>query len=54
MDYYTSAEGQTITKKRAYSELEKHGLSGSWQEFLSDMGDCETYDAQAVLGWIGY
>jgi hypothetical protein len=51
--YYDSAEGLTITKARALHELRKHGIVDT-SEFLSDMGDHETYDAQAVLDWLGY
>ena len=52
MDYYESAEGITITLKRAKQEVEKH--CASWEEFLADIGEHESYDAQAVLTWLGY
>jgi hypothetical protein len=54
MTYFESAEGETITKARALRELEKHGVAGEADQFLADMGDCPTYEAQAVLAWLGY
>lgn len=54
MTYYESAEDVVITKARAYKEFEKHGVAGEWDMFLSDMGDKEEYEAQGVLGWLGY
>lgn len=52
MSYYESAEGVTITKERAQKEIAKH--NASWLEFVTDMGDNASYDAQAVLAWLGY
>jgi len=52
MDYYESAEGMTISKERAKSELVKH--NASWDEFVVDNGELEEYDAQDVLAWLGY
>lgn len=55
--YYDSAEGVTITQARALKELERHGhIRGSddWQAFFADLGDRPEYDAQEVLGWLGY
>lgn len=52
MTYYESAEGETITKARALAEVARHHCDCA--EFLADMGDCEQYDAQAVLDWLGY
>lgn len=54
MTYYESADGIKITKDRAYLELKKHGVECEWELFLSDMGDKEEYEAQDVLGWLGY
>ena len=54
MTYYESAEGETITKARAMVELAKHGASNDAPQFLADMGDHPTYEAQAVLAWLGY
>jgi hypothetical protein len=54
--YYGSAEGLHISKKRALQELKNHGHEDpkSIAQFLADMGDKETYDAQEVLIWLGY
>ena len=53
MDYYESAEGLTITKKRALQELRDHDCQ-DFDQFFKDMGQKENYDAQAVLIWLGY
>lgn len=50
--YYESAEGQEISRARAEVEARRHGASV--EEMLADLGDSETYDAQAVLAWLGY
>ncbi|UTJ53331.1 hypothetical protein NLZ12_06310 [Klebsiella pneumoniae] len=52
MTYYESAEGETITQARALLEVRRHGASEA--EFLADMGTAGSYDAQAVLQWLGY
>lgn len=52
MTYYESAEGETITKSRALIEVRRHGACEA--EFLAEMGDKQSYDAQAVLVWLGY
>lgn len=52
MDYYESAEGIEISRKRALQEIAKHGADAD--EFFTDCGYHETYDAQAVLAWLGY
>jgi hypothetical protein len=64
LTYLESAEGETITKARALQELERHGFDTTphgrtrqaqmVEEFLADLGDHDTYDAQAVLTWLGY
>ena len=51
-DYYESAEGIIISPERAKKEVEKH--SASWEEFVQDMGLRNSYEAQAVLIWLGY
>jgi hypothetical protein len=51
-DYYESAEDTVISKERAKREVEKH--SCSWDEFLEDVGERDSYDAQEVLAWLGY
>lgn len=56
MTYFDSAKGEMITKARAMRELDRHGITHEDDRaaFLADMGDRETYDAQAVLAWLGY
>lgn len=55
MTYYESAEDQTISKKRAIRELEKHGISTEeQQQFFEEVGNREEYSAQEVLVWLGY
>ena len=56
MDYYESAEGIEISKKRALLELKKHGIESCFDidEFYEDLGNKERYSAQAVLRWLGY
>jgi len=53
MNYYESAEGLTITKKRALQELRDHNCF-DFDQFFKDMGRQDNYDAQAVLRWLGY
>ena len=53
MDYYESAEGVTISAARAKREVARHGCS--WAEFMEDHPEqVVSYDAQEVLGWLGY
>ena len=51
--YFDSAEGITITHKRAIKELRDNGVIDI-TEFYADLGKQETYEAQAVLAWLGY
>ena len=53
MTYYESAQGTTITHKRAIKEIREHGIIDI-TEFYDDLGQQETYQAQAVLAWLGY
>jgi len=53
MDYYESAKGLTITRKRACQELKAHGLV-DLNEFFDELGFRATYKAQDVLEWLGY
>lgn len=58
MTYYESAENLRISRARALAELRKHGVCGDNElaEFFADV-ECDesgTYDAQAVLAWLGY
>lgn len=52
MSYYESAEGETISRKRAQKEVSAH--QADWSEFIAECGDRDTYDAQEVLRWLGY
>lgn len=52
MNYYDSAEGMRITLARALLECKRHGVDVS--EFLTEMGEHASYDAQMVLSWLGY
>ena len=55
MTYYESAEGETISRKRAMIELDRHGICDEDRDqFFADMGDHDEYDAQEVLCWLGY
>ncbi|MDM5008280.1 hypothetical protein QT349_26175 (plasmid) [Escherichia coli] len=56
MTYFESAEGETVSKERALQELHP-GIEypkTDFEEFFSDMGVKEQYDAQEVLLWLGY
>ena len=56
MTYSESAEGMTITLKRALQELAKHGmdLQSAHDEFFQDLGQHSHYKAEDVLSWLGY
>lgn len=55
MTYFESAEGKTVSKERALKELSRHCVpEKDFEEFFSDMGVKEQYDAQEVLLWLGY
>ena len=56
MTYSESAEGMTITLKRALQELAKHGmdLQCAHDEFFQDLGHHSHYKAEDVLSWLGY
>ncbi|EFP1992720.1 hypothetical protein HRL93_004170 [Salmonella enterica] len=48
-------EGETVSKERALQELSRHCVPETdFEEFFSDMGVKEQYDAQEVLLWLGY
>ena len=53
MDYYESAEDIIITRERALLELARHHCEDI-EQFFEDLGDRVYYDAQEVLGWLGY
>jgi hypothetical protein len=50
--YYDSAEDTEISFERAAAECRKHFTSVV--EMIDALGNSATYDAQAVLGWLGY
>lgn len=55
MTYFESVEGETVSKERALQELSRHCVPETdFEEFFSDMGVKEQYDAQEVLLWLGY
>lgn len=51
MNYEQACE-ETITRKQAHKEIERH--SASWEDFIRDEGDEETYPGKVVLDWLGY
>lgn len=53
MDYYESAEGETITQRRAVKELDRHGCI-DYNEFVKDYGFKAEYLATDVLDFLGY
>jgi len=55
-DYYESAENTAISRRRALEELRRHQLDAPEDvaEFYANVGDCDIYQAQAVLRWLGY
>ena len=57
MDYYESAEGLIISKKRALQELASHCVTSDEDiEFFFEWigGERDYYDAQEVLDFLGY
>lgn len=52
--YYESAEGCTISRARAKRMVERFDSDSTWADFVADHGDHPTYDAQVLLGWLGY
>jgi hypothetical protein len=57
MTYYESAEGVTITRERAFQELEAHGHPLDFRglrEFFRECGNAPRYNAQRVLAFLGH
>ena len=56
MTYLQSSDGITISRKRALKELESHGITSQSEinEFYSELGYRETYEAYEVLVWLGH
>lgn len=53
--YYESAKGHTLTRKEVWQVFKGHSQSyPDYLTFLMETGYQETYDAQAVLVWLGY
>ena len=61
--YFESAEGVTITRERAIAEMAAHGVTDEpsvlegLAESIVSLGDYYsggTYNAQALLAWLGY
>jgi hypothetical protein len=52
--YYESAEGITISLRRAYQEMQRHGVECDYDQMVADIANGETVDAQALLVWLGY
>lgn len=55
-NYSESARGLSISRERAIRELQDHGVFHpvDMAEFFQMCGDRATYDAEEVLGWLGY
>lgn len=51
-NYMESAEDVVITADRARREVLAHDCD--WAEFVAEVGEQDEYDAQVVLGWLGY
>ena len=56
MTYSESARGVTITHARAIQELRSHGVTDADDiaDFHAMCGNHATYNARAVLTWLGY
>lgn len=56
MDYFESAEGETIDRKRVVKEFKDHGTYEKDQaDFFSKYPpEHDEFDAQAVLSFLGY
>lgn len=49
---YEQAIEETVTRKQAMREIARHSLS--WEDFVREEGDEETYPGKVVLDWLGY
>ena len=55
LSYYQSAEGIEIDKARVIKELTKHGCSQEEiKQCFEELGAGPMWNAQDVLGWLGY
>lgn len=51
MNYEQAVEAE-VSKEEALAEVCKHGCSTT--EFLSEMGNKDSYEGAEVLAWLGY
>ena len=49
---YEEATETEVSKAEAVREIRKHGLDPA--DFFAEVGERETYQGSAVLGWLGY
>lgn len=49
---YEDAIEATVSRKEAMREIARHGLS--WEDFIREEGDEETYIGKVILDWLGY
>ena len=54
MTYYESAQGKTITRKRAIQLINQHYCGEYLKGFFAEVGDRATYKATDVLDWLNY
>lgn len=57
MTYSESARGITISRKRAFQEIQCHGITADMEEysdFNAWLNGREAVDAHDVLAWLGY
>ena len=45
-------ENPEVSASEARREVWRHGAD--WSEFLTELGECETYRAREVLEWLGW
>lgn len=49
---YEEAIEIKVSATEAQREIAKH--SASWDEFVAECGEHDTYKGSTVLGWLGY
>tara|TARA_R110002167_G_scaffold87625_2_gene236636 strand:+ start:1435 stop:1599 length:165 start_codon:yes stop_codon:yes gene_type:complete len=52
IDNYEDALEITLTAVQVKREIEKHSLS--FNDFINEVGDKESYKGSEVLNWLGY
>ena len=50
---YEEAVEAEVSRTEAKTEIAKHD-GASWEEFVAEFGDHDTYTGGDVLGWLGY